>query len=253
MSEFDKTSAKMKKRRRRRKRHPLLRLLILAVIIAGAVFFLKSEMFNVTSIVIEGNRYYTLSQVQTMSGIEIGDNIFFDVRVRDAGSRLLEDPYIKGANVSRKLPSTIVISIEERKEFAAVPASGGFILIDDEGMVLRTSDTDPKLTLIDGMEIIESEAGKPLNVKQSYFLNSTLDLIGKIEDIDLFFRRIYFSNAVVRAYIYDDYYCEGTPENISENLPAIKELIAMHYQQGIDKGVIKVGTGGYLSFNPKID
>lgn len=253
MSGSDKTSSKMKKRRRRRRRHPLLRLLILAAIIAGAVFFLKSELFNITAIEIEGNRYYTLSQIQSLSEIETGQNIFFDVKVKAARSRLLEDPYIKNANVSRRLPSTIVITIEERAEFAAVQTSGGFMIIDDEGMVLRVSQSDPELTLIEGIELIDSEVGKPLNVKQSYLLNSTLDLIRNIGKNDLFFRRIYFSSAVVRAYIYDDYYCEGTPENISENLPAIKELISMHYQQGIDKGVIKVGTGGYLSFNPKID
>ena len=255
MSEFEENteSVKSKKRRRRRKKHPILRLLIFLVIVAAAVFFLKSEFFSVSKIEIEGNRYYTLSQVQDLSGIETGKNIFFEIKAGAARNRLLESTYIKRANVTRKLPSTIKIAIEERVEYAAIQSEDGYILIDDEGMVLRVSETDPELTLMEGIEIVESDPGKPLKVKQSYLLNGTLELLKKTGESDLFFRRIYFSSAVVRAYIYDDYYCEGTPENITENLAAIKELIAKHFQENIDKGVIKVGSGGYLSFNPKID
>ena len=247
-------SKKSKKRRRRRKKHPILRLLIFLLIIAGAVYFLRSEFFSVRSIEVEGNKYYTLSQVQELSGIETGKNIFFETKTGTARDKLLESPYIKRATVTRKLPNTIKIVIEERTEFAAIQTAEGYILIDEEGMVLGRSSTDPELPLMEGIELTEAaEDGKPLKAKQSYILNGTLDLIKKINENDLFFRRIYFSSAVVRAYIYDDYYCEGTPENITENLPAIKELISRHFQENINKGVIKVGSGGYLSFNPKID
>ena len=58
---------------------------------------------------------------------------------------------------------------------------------------------------------------------------------------------------MVRAYIYDKYYSEGTPDGILGNLKAIKELVTSHYMQDINKGVIKVGTGGELFFDPKID
>ena len=249
-----KLSAKAKKRRRRRRRHPFLRLLILAVIIVAAVFVLKSELFSISKIEIEGNKFFTLSQIQEMAGVETGSNIFFDLRTNTARKNLLADPYIKRATVSRVLPTTVKISIEERVEFAAIQSvDGKYILIDEEGMVLRVSDTDPRLSVLEGIELVSAEVGSPLEVKQNYLLNGALELLKMTEEKDLFFKRIFFSSAVVRAYVYDEYYCEGTPENIMENLGPLKELIAQHYQENINKGIIKIGTGGYLSFNPKID
>ena len=251
MSAYEGTSGK--KRKKRRKSRPFLWLFIFILLIAGVVMVLRSSLFNITSILVEGNKFYTPSQVIELSGVETGKNLIFDVKSRAVRNRLLESPYIITANVEKIPMGTVVIKIDERVEYATVADGERIIIIDREGTVLRITDTAPEITVLEGMEIAEAVEGKPLKAQQTYMLTGTLKIMAATEEMDLYFKKIFFSSAVVRAYIYDKYYCEGTPDGILANLKAIKELVTSHYMQDINKGVIKVGTGGELFFDPKID
>ena len=242
-----------KKRRRRKKKHPFIVLLVFVLVIAAAVLILNSDLFAIRKIEVEGNRYYTPSQVIEMSGIESGRNLIFELKTRDARNRLLESPYIRYAHIERVLVGTVRIIVEERLEYAAVEKDSQYVIIDKEGNVLRIADEAPEITVMEGIELSEYEPGKPVKAKQTYLLTETLRLLAATDDLDLFFKKVFFSAAVVRTYLGENYYCEGTPDNILKNLPAIKELAEQHYAQNISKGVIKVGTDGYLSFNPRID
>ena len=242
-----------KKRRRRRKRNPFILLLFAVIIIVLSVLILNSDIFAIKKIEVEGNRYYTPAQVIEMSEIESGKNLIFELKARAARNKLLETPYIKSVHLEPVLPHTVRIKIEERIEYAAVAAGGKYVVIDKDGLVLRISDTEPEVTIMEGIELSESGPGKPIKAAQTYLLSETLRLLSATEEQDLYFKKVFFSAAVVRTYLDDDYYCEGTPESILKNLPAIKELAEQHYAQGIRKGIIKVGADGYLSFNPRID
>ena len=242
-----------KKRRRRKKINPLLLLLLLVLFLIGAVAVLNSSTFAIRRIEVEGNRYYTPSQIIEMSGIESGKNLIFELKIKPARNALLKSPYIKTAVIERVLPGTVRISVEERLEYAAVAGGGKFVIIDKDGTVLRITDDPPQVTIMEGIEITESSEGNPLKAKQTYILTETLRLLAATDGADLYFKKVYFSAAVVRTYLDDNYYCEGTPENILKNLSAIKELAEQHYALNINKGVIKVGAEGYLSFSPRID
>ena len=248
------TNEEKRRRRRRRRKHPFLGFLVFVAIVAGIVFFLRSEFFSIETIDIEGNKYYTPSQIQDISGIQNGMNIFFEVKSSQSRKQLLDSPYIKSASIQRVLPSTIKISVEERMEYAAIEYSGSYAVIDKEGMVLRISSAEPELTLMEGIEVSDPQEGKPLDAKKSYLFRGALELLSKTEANDLYFKKIYFSSAIVRAYIYDDYYCEGTPEAMIERMPDIKTVVSEHFVNGINKGVIKVVSGtDILPFDPKID
>ena len=244
---------KTRKRRRRRRSHPFLGLLLFIVLVVGIIMALKSSLFAIKDIQVVGNRYYTPAQIIEMSGIESGKNLIFELKPREARNRLLETPYIRVASVDRVPLSTVRITVEERVEYAAVSFQEQYIIIDREGTVLRIAEEPPAITVMEGMEIKQMEEGKPVKAEQTYLLTETLKLLNATDEMDLYFKRVFFSTAVVRAYIYDNYYCEGAPENILSSLGPIKELVAQHFAQGVNKGVIKVGTDGYLSFTPKID
>ena len=244
---------KTRKRRRRRRSHPFLGLLLFIVLVVGIIMVLKSNLFAIKDIQVVGNKYYTPAQIIEMSGIESGKNLIFELKPREARNRLLETPYIRVASVDRVPLSTVRITVEERVEYAAVSYQEQYIIIDREGTVLRIAEESPAITVMEGIEIKQMEEGKPIKAEQTYLLTETLRLLNAMDEMDLYFKKVYFSTAVVRAYIYDNYYCEGAPENILGSLGPIKELVAQHFAQGVNKGVIKVGTDGYLSFTPKID
>ena len=245
-------AAPVKKKKKRRKKHYFLRFLIFCAIVAGGIAFMLSDFFMVTKIEVEGNKYYTQAQVVEMSGLKTGYNIF-KMSTKGCKELLLEDPYIKAVEIKKIPRSTIKLIITERTEYAAVPYGNEYVLIDDEGMVLRVTDTEPVLPLLGGMNIIAMNPGSPLDVEQSYLLTDTLDLLSDMEAHDLFFKRVEFSKVVVKAYIYDDLYCKGAPADIKKNMDEINSVLQDLYKQEITKGVIQVGNDNYLTYSPKID
>ncbi len=240
------------KKKKRRKKHYFLRLLVFIALIVGAVLALRSELFNVRKFDIQGNNYYTAAQIRDMTGLSTGVNMFRQ-KLAPAKNALLADPYIKTASLKRVPMSTIRVVIEERAEHACIPYGSEFVIIDNEGTVLRVSEEQPVLPLLDGMSISAMTPGKPLEVEQSYLLTNTLALLDVMSENDLYFKRILFSSVIVKAYIYDDLYCEGTPENITNQMGAVKRLVEEQYSQGIVRGVIKVGKDNYIAFSPKIE
>ncbi|MBR6025613.1 MAG: FtsQ-type POTRA domain-containing protein [Firmicutes bacterium] len=244
--------AKPRKKKKRRKKHYFLRFLVLCAIVAGVIYGLKSEFFNVTEIVVEGNSYYTAAQITEMSGLKTGINLF-DQKTKPAKEALLADPYIKVVKISRIPRGTFKIVVEERTEYACLPYGDEYVLIDDTGMVLRIIDNQQTLPVIEGMTLTEMTPGKALGVEQSYLLTNTLELLRVMHENDIFFKRISLSKVMVKAYIYDELYCEGKPENITANMAEIKQLAEELYGQDIVRGVIKVGKDNYLTYSPKFE
>lgn len=243
-------AAPVKKKKKRRKKHYFLRLCVFIGLCAAAVMFLRSDFFTLRDFDVTGNQYYTPAQIVEKSGLTTGGNLLFDVSKRPAKQALLEDPYIKTVDIKRSLPGTLQINIVERVEYAAVPYGGQYVLIDREGTVLRVTDQEPTLPVLGGMTLIETTPGAALQVEQTYLLTDTLELLSIVDKNDIYFKRIDFSTVVIRAYIYDNMYCEGTPSNITNNMGSLQKLLQELYQQGITRGVIKVGSDNYLSFSP---
>ncbi|MBR0597062.1 cell division protein FtsQ/DivIB [Sinanaerobacter chloroacetimidivorans] len=247
-----KKGEKIKKKKKRKKKHYFLKFLLIAASATGVYFLLTSSVFDIDKITVENNRYYTAEQVISLTEAKTGENLF-EVSLSGMKDKLLADPYIKNAKLSRKLPGEVVIHIEERQEDAAVPYGGNYIIIDNEGMVLRKSEVEPALTLLLGMTVKNMEPGTPLEVEENASLTDTLKLLEEVKKHELFFKKIDINKIIIKAYIYDQLTCEGTPENILNNLDSLQEVLYDLYTKGIERGVIKMGSDKYFSFSPLVE
>nr|WP_315022634.1 FtsQ-type POTRA domain-containing protein [uncultured Aminipila sp.] len=245
---------KPRKKKKRKKKNYLLRLLVIIAVGAGLYFLITSELFDIDSVKIENNNYYTVEQVKDKAGIKVGENIF-KLKKNHIKNKLLKDPYFENVTIKRKLPSTIVINVTERTEQAAVPYKGTYIIIDPNGLVLRKADTEPKITIIEGLTLKKAKAGKPLEVEENSILTDTLGMLGSMKDSDLFFKKIDISNVVIKAHIYDQLICEGTPENLAESIKNgnLEKTLYEMYSKGIERGIIKIGSDNYCSFDPNVE
>lgn len=240
-----------KKKRRRKKRY-LLKFVLLLAFGTGIYYFISSSLFDIQKITVENNSYYTGQQVISIAEAGMGGNLF-KTSTTDMKDKLLKDPYIKNAVISRKLPDELIITVEERQEAACVPYGDRFIIIDKEGMILRMTDVAPALTLFTGMTLTNIETGTPLQAEENSMLSGTLRLLAGMEENELFFKRIEFSGIVIRAYIYDNLLCEGSPENILKSMDDLKDVLYDLYVQGIERGVIRVAGDGYISFSALVE
>lgn len=240
------------KKKRRKKKNYLLRFVMLILVGVGIYFLLISDLFTIRELTVKSNQYYTAEQIIEIAHAKTGGNLF-EISTSEMKENLLNDAYIKDADVSRRLPDEIVFTVTERQEAAAIPYGNRFIIIDADGMVLRQIDVEPTLTLLTGMTLSNINAGTPLSVEENSLLNDTLELLDSMKETEIFFKRIEISPIIVKAYIYDNLTCEGTPENILKNMDDLKDVLYDLYVKGIERGVIQVGGEGYYSFSPLVD
>ncbi len=245
--------ASEKKKKKRRKKHYILRLLLLIAIGVGVYYFLSSDFFDVEKLTVEKNQYFTAEQVIGLAGAKTGGNIFAQP-VKEMEEKILKDPYVKNVSISKKLPKELVITVTEREEYAAVPYGKSFLIIDKEGMILRETDASPTLPLLVGMTLSNIKIGTPLRVEENSLLTGTLKMLEKMDENEIYFKKIEISSVVIRAYIYDSLLCEGTPENIMKNMDEIKQVLYDLYKKGTERGVIKVyGDDKDCAFSPVIE
>ncbi|MEM9288413.1 MAG: cell division protein FtsQ/DivIB [Sphingomonadales bacterium] len=101
-------------------------------IATGTQALVKEAGFNAQTLQVYGAQRFTFRQVEQLAAIDTSATIFGqDLEAIQA--RLVAHPWVKEARVSRNLPGTLRIDLEERTAFARWQVAGKFHLIDDEG------------------------------------------------------------------------------------------------------------------------
>lgn len=254
VSELDFKQLSRQKRRKRRKR-AMICFLVLLFVCVGVFLFLRTNYFNIKEIKVEGSTYYTEAEIISMSRAETGRNIVFDSGKADIEELLESNAYFKNVTVKRKLPSTLVIQVEERPQIAAVEFGDSFIVIDDEGVILRKTDVDPKITLLTGLTISKLTIGEQIEAEEKETLAMTLRMLNTMENGDMYFKKIDVEKVVIRAYIYDNLIVKGTPSEVTEAIETgqLQKVVSDLFDQNISRGTIVMGGASYMSFSPELD
>ena len=148
-----------------------------------------SVFFKVSNIIVKGNSRYSSEQIILSSEIEIGESLFF-INTFKATSKLFSTlPYIDEAKINRKLPDTIVISVEEAYPLATVCVSGNYYIIDKNCSILEKTDYSGSIgtIAITGIEPILPTVGGKLELQQpdNAKINYLTELLGLILEKEL--------------------------------------------------------------------
>ncbi|MDD4511021.1 MAG: FtsQ-type POTRA domain-containing protein [Oscillospiraceae bacterium] len=148
-----------KRRKRRRGRFGFLYqflclILVCAAIVAGCIVFFKANHIEVV-----GAERYTAEEIQQASGVSVGDNLFlinkFSV-IHRLSQRL---PYLDEVVIRRKLPDTLVVTVEECVPVAAIAWEDGYWIIDKRGKLLEEKDKPEGCPELLGLSILSPVQG----------------------------------------------------------------------------------------------
>lgn len=139
-----------------RVRGPLVfagKLILAAAVVVGGVaawrlgdrYIHTSPAFAVTTLEVEGVERISESQAFEAAGLALGQNVF-EVTPEDARARLLRHPWIATAQVERRLPGTLRMTVTEHQP-AAVLSIGALYLVGDDGSVFKQVDQNDSLDL----------------------------------------------------------------------------------------------------------
>jgi cell division protein FtsQ len=118
--------------------------LALAAIVAGAAWvLLGSRLLAVRSVVVTGTRLVPQSEVLAVAGIVPGTPLI-RVNTAQVAARVETIQQVQSVQVTRSWPDRVIIAVRERTPALAVPVpSGGFDLVDPDGVIVRWAARRP--------------------------------------------------------------------------------------------------------------
>jgi len=113
----------------------------------------QCDYFAAAKVTIEGTRRLTHEQVARQARIRKGDNIL-SVNLSLVRKRLLAHPWIAEAEVSREIPSRLIIRVKEHSALAVVDLGQKF-LINQQGRIFKAWDPADRINLpvISGLDL----------------------------------------------------------------------------------------------------
>lgn len=189
LTKEEKNAIHKKKRRLKKKFRKLFTFLGIALGLIILVIVLSlTVIFNIDTIKVEGNKHYTNQQVLAVLPIEKEDNLFL-IKKKSANEKLCRSlPYVYDAKISRKLPSTVVVSITEPSTIYYVKNSDNtYLYMDNRFKVLElNAKTPPK----DGIEIKKvglknKKLGQTAKVSKEAVNKDLLELMKAVDDLML--------------------------------------------------------------------
>ncbi|MDY6790947.1 MAG: FtsQ-type POTRA domain-containing protein [Thermodesulfobacteriota bacterium] len=114
-------------------------------------FIIQCDCFEAKNLTVSGNHMFSDKQIIHQANLKNGVNIFW-VNLAIAKKRLLAHPWIEEADISRKLPAGINISIKEHQAVAIVDFGRRFLINDKGKMFKEWAAGDPDaLPVINGL------------------------------------------------------------------------------------------------------
>ncbi len=228
------------------------------IVICAALVFGMSVFFRVSNIEVDGAKRYSKAEIVAAAGVKDGDNLMLIDRGAVADriyGRLL---YVGSVSVSRKLPNTVVITVDESSTFAAVNTDSGTWIIDKNcRLIEKRSAQTPGTTYIEvnGLKGVKPQKGAALTVseedapKLQYLkdLLNALASVGVTKDVTAITvansanpELTYLSRFRVRF---------GKDEELDSKLRLLTEVVSK--LEATDKGTIDLSQNKKAQFSPE--
>ncbi|MTI81403.1 MAG: FtsQ-type POTRA domain-containing protein [Firmicutes bacterium] len=231
-------------------KHNFIQGIFFVLLVSLTIYILlQSPIFDVRKIEIVGRKNLAKEELVSLSGVSLGSNIFKqNLHIGEEKISLL--PLVKDARINRKFPSTVVITVTERKAAALLPYKKGFIEVDREGVYLQKGELNSlSLPIITGVVIGELHPGQRVKAEKTF---TALEVINKLPpELPNRLSEVHVDNEnKVNIYTIDGIQGRlGLPENINKKgklflqvLTQINEEEIIYIDITSDKPVIKYAT-----------
>ncbi|MEG1614444.1 MAG: FtsQ-type POTRA domain-containing protein [Oscillospiraceae bacterium] len=180
----------IKRRKIKRRRQLVFTTFSLFLLIIIGVILSLTVFFKIEKVTVEGKTPYSDDKIVTASEVKIKDNLFLLSKSKTVAKIEEKLPYIGSAEISRKLPSEIVIKVKKTSEKCAIVSGDGYVLTDENNKVLKVGvkEIDPNLIVMSGGSVKKAEIGKTVEFQKDSTQKLILELMqavthNKITDI----------------------------------------------------------------------
>jgi len=182
----------VKKGLKRRQKRQLALLTLVVLIASVAAIMLLTPFFNITEIIVQGNKVLSDEEIISVSGINTGVNTF-SVNLSKAEENILEsESRIASVEIERDLPGRVVINVIEEVGVAYLTADVGYVIITADGRCIEVTsgistneqglnvNTAPSLPKIVGMNNVEYSVGSIITAGNKKQLRDLLECLDEL-------------------------------------------------------------------------
>lgn len=195
------------------------------------IVLLSSNLFNVNTILVEGNSKLSDEKVISLSSIELYTNIF-NINKSKIKSKLKENSYIEAVKISRRLPSTIVIDIDERIPTYMLQFADSYVYINNQGYMLEISNEKIEVPILTGFttDLSNIKPGNRINsddlkkmgmvirIYQTLNNNDIAEMLSKIDMSNEKNYTLFFESEQKKAYL-------GNASDLSTRIVCLKGIL----------------------------
>ncbi len=184
MKNIDYTDEFLRKRKERQKRLRKRRLIawfifLVILLLAVGVILSLTVLFPIKKLSITGSKIYTSQQIEDVSGIDLGDNLFNISKKNILDKLKLKLPFIEDVKFEKILPDTLKITVTDAKKYACYKQKDKFYTVSKDGWVLeKLPEKAENVFLVEANDVI-CEVGKAIEFKDQ----KEQELISKIAQI----------------------------------------------------------------------
>ena len=231
-SETKKQKTIVKKDKKKNNLSGIVKYASLAVLFITVILCaMFSPLFNIKTIQVEGNELIPQNEIISLSQIQTGENTFklSKNKIRD---EIKQNAYIDKVSIKRKLPSSIILTVEERKIAYLLEYAGSYIYLDKKGYMLEISSIKLDLPILQGAltQTEEFIVGNRLCIEDLEKISSLIKIVelAKVNEISNLITRIDIENKQNIKLILeakDKIVYLGDTNNLIDKIPIIKKII----------------------------
>lgn len=124
-----------------------------------------SPLLNVSRVQVVGAKQTSVADVRAASGLDDGQNLLL-VSTGEVADAVEALPWVRAADVHRRLPGTVRVKIVERRAAVVVTVAAGTWTIDGSGHVLEEGAVSKDLPTLTGAVLAAPEPGETLDAPE---------------------------------------------------------------------------------------
>ncbi|OPJ56859.1 cell division protein FtsQ/DivIB [Alkalithermobacter paradoxus] len=234
-------------------------ILILIAIFMASLFgyiFIKTDFFALKDLEIVGQVKLNKEEIMLDGKIEMNKNIYM-YNIKDVKENIMTNPYVESVNIKRIFPNKIFIDLVERVEICAIPYMGSYIIIDEQGTVLKVEENISNVDkpLLTGVNFDNFNLGKKIDIEDKKLLSKILDLLnscssanilGNISEINV------DENMNIKLYTLQGIeVLLGQGEDINYKMFQLSKIMVDLHTKDITSGIVDMKFNGYPVYRPR--
>ena len=167
-----------------------VRLFVLVVVLGyagyrGVTLIAAASSLQIGHMVVRGHERLSTGEVLALVEGLRGQNIL-GVELEDWQQKLLSSPWVESATIRRVLPSTLEITVTERRPMGIGRIGTAIYLVDGHGVIIDEygpAYADIDLPIIDGLAAAPQDGGSIVDVARAEFAARVIDSIATRPEI----------------------------------------------------------------------